>query len=101
MTKQQQMDLDAQLRQQPLDLQAGLNDLRVGFEQAMSQLPIGDRIRKTQRSLGGVNTVSRHEARLLCPRCRPRLSGMMQVRTMDFVDATETALAHTPKGTRP
>jgi acetyl esterase/lipase len=57
MTKQQQIDLDAQLRQSPLNLQADLNDLRAGFEEVMSQIPIGDNIKRARTSIGGVNAV--------------------------------------------
>jgi monoterpene epsilon-lactone hydrolase len=57
MSKQQQVELDATLRQAPFDPKGSVADLRSGFEALMRQIPIPSDVRKTTTSIGGVDAV--------------------------------------------
>jgi epsilon-lactone hydrolase len=57
MSKQQQAELDAVLRQGPLDLLGEVTSLRSGFEEVMRYIPIADDVRRVDVDLGGVSAV--------------------------------------------
>jgi monoterpene epsilon-lactone hydrolase len=57
MSKQQQVELDAVMRQTPLDLMSDVASLRAGFEEAMRYVPIPDDVQRTNTELGGVGAV--------------------------------------------
>jgi monoterpene epsilon-lactone hydrolase len=57
MSRQQQVELDAMLRQAPFDPKGDVAALRSGFEALMQQIPIPGDVRKTATALGGVNAV--------------------------------------------
>jgi epsilon-lactone hydrolase len=57
MSKQQQAELDAVLRQGPLDLLGEVTSLRSGFEEVMRYIPIADDVRWVDVDLGGVSAV--------------------------------------------
>ncbi len=57
MTKQQQLQLDAMLRQAPFDPEADVATLRTGFDDAMRAIPIADDVQRTPLTLGGVPAI--------------------------------------------
>src|SRR3984957_1009762 len=57
MSKQQQLELDATLRQGAFDPKGDLAELRSGFEALMRTIPIPSDVRKTSTAVGGVNVV--------------------------------------------
>jgi monoterpene epsilon-lactone hydrolase len=57
MTKQQQVDLDAILRQGGLDLEADVDALRSGFEQVMAQVPVPEDVEQRPVTIGGVDGI--------------------------------------------
>ena len=54
MSKQQQAELDAVLRQAPVDFSLPVEALRGGFEEVMRHVPVATNIRKTPMTTGGV-----------------------------------------------
>lgn len=57
MSKQQQVELDATLRQAPFDARSKIADLRSGFEALMAGIPVPSDVRRTTTSVGGVAAV--------------------------------------------
>jgi monoterpene epsilon-lactone hydrolase len=57
MSKQQQADLDAFLRQAPVDFSLPIEGLRAGFEEVMRHVPVADNLRRTPVTLGGVRAL--------------------------------------------
>jgi epsilon-lactone hydrolase len=57
MSKQQQVELDAMLRQAPFDQTADVAALRSGFEALMQQIPVPGDVNRTFTAVGGVNVV--------------------------------------------
>jgi acetyl esterase/lipase len=57
MSKQQQVELDAMLRQAPFDPKGDVAALRSGFEALMQQIPVPGDVRKTATAVGGVSAV--------------------------------------------
>lgn len=57
MSKQQQVELDATLRQAPFDQTGDVATLRSAFEALMRQIPIPGDVRRTATAVGGVNAV--------------------------------------------
>jgi monoterpene epsilon-lactone hydrolase len=57
MSRQQQEDLDAVLRQGPLDLLGEVTSLRSSFEEVMRYIPIADDVQRAEIDLGGVGAV--------------------------------------------
>jgi monoterpene epsilon-lactone hydrolase len=57
MSEQQKAQIDATLRQAPLDLLGDLTTLRAGFEEVMRYIPVGDDIRRSEITVGGVDAV--------------------------------------------
>ena len=57
MSKQQQVDLDAFLRQGGLDLEADVDALRSGFEQVMAQVPVPEDVEQRPVTIGGVDGI--------------------------------------------
>lgn len=57
MSKQQQLELDATLRQGAFDPKGEVAELRSGFEALMRTIPIPSDVRKTSTAVGGVNVV--------------------------------------------
>jgi monoterpene epsilon-lactone hydrolase len=57
MSKQQQLELDATLRQGAFDPKGEVAELRSGFEALMRTIPIPNDVRKTNTAVGGVNVV--------------------------------------------
>jgi acetyl esterase/lipase len=57
MSKQQQADLDAMLRQAPLDDSADVPTLRAGFEEVMRRTPVAGDVRKTPTTVGGIEAL--------------------------------------------
>jgi monoterpene epsilon-lactone hydrolase len=53
-SKQQQRDLDAMLRNAPLDTAGDVATLRATFEGLMRQVPVAGDVRKTRTTIGGV-----------------------------------------------
>src|SRR5882724_6398778 len=57
MSKQQQVELDATLRQGAFDPRGEVTDMRSGFEALMRSIPVPDDVRKTTTAVGGVDAV--------------------------------------------
>lgn len=57
MSKQQQVELDAMLRQAPFDQTADVAALRSGFEALMQQIPVPGDVNRTFTAVAGVNVV--------------------------------------------
>jgi acetyl esterase/lipase len=57
MSKQQQVDLDATLRQGAFDPKGEVAELRSGFEALMRGIPLPSDVRKTKTAIGGVDVV--------------------------------------------
>src|SRR5690242_12886901 len=57
MTKQQQLQLDAMLRQAPFDPEADVATLRTGFDDAMRAIPIAADVQRSPLTLGGVPAI--------------------------------------------
>ena len=57
MSKQQQDELDAMLRQAPLDLAGDLPTLRAGFEALMRQVPVEADVRTKPIVVGGIGAI--------------------------------------------
>src|SRR3984957_17894409 len=57
MSKQQQLELDATLRQGAFDPKGDLAELRSGFEALMRSIPVPSDVRKTKTAVGGVEAV--------------------------------------------
>src|SRR5579862_2556680 len=57
MTKEQQVALDAILREGGLDLGADAQTLRSAFEETMKQVPIAADVEQRRTTVGGVGTV--------------------------------------------
>jgi epsilon-lactone hydrolase len=57
MSKQQQVELDAMLRQAPFDPLGDVAALRSGFEALMQGIPVPGDVRKTATAVGGVDVV--------------------------------------------
>jgi acetyl esterase/lipase len=57
MSRQQQADLDAMLRQAPLDDSADVPTLRAGFEEVMRRTPVAGDVRKTPTTVGGIEAL--------------------------------------------
>jgi acetyl esterase/lipase len=57
MSKQQQADLDAMLRQTPVDFRGEVTALRSGFEEVMQRIPIPDDVRKVETAVEGVDVI--------------------------------------------
>ena len=57
MSKQQQSELDAMLRQAPLDDSADVPTLRAGFEEVMRRTPVAGDVRKTPTTVGGMEAL--------------------------------------------
>ena len=57
MSKSQQVELDATLRQGAFDPKGEVAELRSGFEALMRTIPIPSDVRKTSTAVGGVNVV--------------------------------------------
>jgi acetyl esterase/lipase len=57
MSKQQQLDLDAMLRQAPVDYSADVPTLRAGLEEVMRRTPVAGDVRKTPTVVGGVEAI--------------------------------------------
>lgn len=57
MSKQQQLDLDAMLRQAPFDQTTDVAALRSGFEALMQQIPIPGDVKMAATAVGGVKAV--------------------------------------------
>jgi epsilon-lactone hydrolase len=57
MSRQQQLALDAILRQGPLDLEADVPTLRAGFNELMARVPVPSDVRQTPTTIGGVGGV--------------------------------------------
>jgi acetyl esterase/lipase len=57
MSKQQQVELDATLRQAPFDPRGEVADLRSGFEALMRRIPVPSDVRKTNTAVGGVDAI--------------------------------------------
>jgi epsilon-lactone hydrolase len=55
MSRQQQVDLDATLRQAPIDPKAEVAALRSGFEALMQRIPVPGDVTKTDTKVGGVD----------------------------------------------
>ena len=55
MSRQQQVDLDATLRQAPIDPKAEVTALRAGFEALMQRIPVPGDVTKTETKVGGVD----------------------------------------------
>ncbi len=57
MSKQQQVELDATLRQAPFDPRGEVADRRSGFEALMRRIPVPSDVRKTNTAVGGVGAI--------------------------------------------
>ena len=57
MSKQQQVELDAMLRQAPFDPLGDVAALRTGFEALMQGIPVPGDVRRTATAVGGVSSV--------------------------------------------
>jgi acetyl esterase/lipase len=57
MSKQQQVELDATLRQGAFDPKGEVAELRSGFEALMRSIPVPSDVRKTNTAVGGVDAV--------------------------------------------
>ena len=57
MSKQQQVELDATLRQGAFDPTGDVTELRSGFESLMRNIPVPSDVRKTHSAVGGVDAV--------------------------------------------
>jgi monoterpene epsilon-lactone hydrolase len=57
MSKQQQLELDAILRQGQLDLEADVPTLRAGFNEVMARVPVAADVRQKPTTIGGVGAV--------------------------------------------
>jgi monoterpene epsilon-lactone hydrolase len=57
MSKQQQVELDATLRQGAFDPRGEVAELRSGFEALMQRIPVPGDVRKTNTAVGGVDAV--------------------------------------------
>jgi monoterpene epsilon-lactone hydrolase len=57
MSKQQQVELDATLRQGAFDPKGEVEELRSGFEALMRSIPVPGDVRRTRTSVGGVDAV--------------------------------------------
>ena len=57
MSEQQQVELDATLRQASIDFRGEVTALRSGFEELMQRIPVPDDVRKVDLSIGGVEAI--------------------------------------------
>jgi monoterpene epsilon-lactone hydrolase len=57
MSKQQQLELDAILRQGPLDLESDLATLRATFNEVMAQVPVASDVHQKPTTTGGVGAI--------------------------------------------
>jgi monoterpene epsilon-lactone hydrolase len=57
MSKEQQIALDAILRQGPLDLEADVPTLRAAFNELMAYVPVADDVDQNPTTIGGVNAI--------------------------------------------
>ena len=57
MSKQQQTELDAMLRQAPLDTADDVPTLRASFEELMRKIPVAPDVRKTPIAAGGIGAI--------------------------------------------
>ena len=57
MSKQQQLELIATLRQGQLDLRADVATLRVAFNDVMARIPVASDVDYTSTTIGGVNAI--------------------------------------------
>jgi epsilon-lactone hydrolase len=55
MSNQQQLELNAMLRQGPLDLEADVATLRAAFNDLMAQIPVAGDVDHVPTTVGGVN----------------------------------------------
>src|SRR5205807_4581005 len=57
MSKQQQLALNAMLRQAPIDYSADVPTLRAGLEEVMRRTPVAGDVRKAPTLVGGVKAI--------------------------------------------